>query len=202
MIDLCLVAEACWVWLWIRTKQTEQALLYVAAILTSMYVAVHLTPWFVRTFIETGSAFSWLMQEISLNTHAVGWMQHVVPSVPASNADASSYSRWLSLQVLHVLITIMMAWAVFMVFVAVDSVAEAIWDEPQRAQHLVGEQLLRNLAAAFAGLWVAATTLCLLVTLDWIQPLQPIAKHAIDSLSYQGLDILLRALPGLRIMIS
>ncbi|GMA57329.1 hypothetical protein C7445_11524 [Alicyclobacillus sacchari] len=202
MIDLCLFVEVCWVWLWIRTKSAERALLYMAAILTSMYVALHLTPWFVRTFIQTGAAFSWLLREISLNTHAVGWMQHIVPPVPTSGVDASTYSRWLSLQVLHTLVTILMAWAVFMVFVAADSLAEAVWDEPEHVQYVVGERMFRNLAGMFAGLWIAATTLSLLVTLDWIQPFQPVAEHAIRSLSYQGLDMILRAIPGLRVMIS
>lgn len=170
-------------------------MLYVAGMFTALYAATHITPWFLRTFVDSGNAFEWLRSEIVFHTHAVGLEERIVPALPTA-ANALDDTKWISLHVLQGMFTVFMAWAIFMLFVAVDSVVEALSDE--RSSELVRfDAVWANAAGLVAGTGVAVSTLWLLATFAWIRPLQPIAASTAHSVLFLALDKALAVLKGL-----
>lgn len=174
-------------------------MLYVAAIFTSIYAGVHVSPWFAQHFLETGSTFEWLQNQMLGETHPVGLVARVVPAMPTSSGlYAGAY--WIALHVLQAFMTIFMAGAIFMLFVAVEYLMVALWDD-ERATLIRGDKALANMAGVIAGIATAFMTMWFLASLSWMSAFKGMATAINQSMLLQGANYILSVLPGLHIML-
>lgn len=200
LIDIFLLAQVVWLWLWVRTKASERALLYVAAVCTSMFAATHLSPWFTRRFMETGSTFEWLVDRMQLATHPVGLSAAVVPAIPTST-NFYSQSQWVALHVFQGVLTVLMAWAIFMLFVVMEYLVKAFWDEVDDAPHLLRDKVIANVSGLTCGVVFAGSTLWFLANLSWLTTLQKVAGLLGESTFSMLATMLLHSLLSLRAMV-
>lgn len=174
MIDIILLAEVVWLWLWVRVKSAERALLYVAAVCTSVFVATHLSPWFTRRFMETGSTFEWLVQRMQQATHPVGLMADVVPAIPTST-NFYNQSQWIALHVFQGTLTVLMTWAIFMLFIVMEYLLKAFWDDVDDAPGFYRNRVIANISGLTCGLVLAGSTLWFFANLSWLSTLHTIS---------------------------
>lgn len=187
-------------WLWIRSKTAERALLYVAAVLTSIFLATHLSPWFAHRFMDDGNAFMWLMDQMKADTRAVGLMGRVVPAVPA-DAGVMESTRWIAIHVLQAMLTVLIAWAIFWLFIAVEFMMNAFWDD-EGTTVVKGDVVWANISGLVAGVAAGLTTIWFVASLSWVQSLQVVHIATQQSVLFATVNSLLANLPGLHAMVS
>ncbi|MFD1675987.1 hypothetical protein [Alicyclobacillus fodiniaquatilis] len=194
MIDVLLLGEIFWVWSWVRTRSAERALLYVAAICTSLFVAQQISPWFAQRFMESGSAFEWLSDRIQAGTHPVGLVARVVPAEPTG--DFYSQSQWIALHVLQGLLTALMTWAIFMLFIVIEYLMQAFWDEEWTTNSIVN-RVCANTAGFACGFVVAISTVWFCANLSWIAVLHNIGMAVNQSMILLLATHIVQTLAGL-----
>lgn len=196
---MMLLGEVFWIWLWVRARSAERAILYVAAIFTSIFVAAHVSPWFARRFFISGSTFKWLRNQMLADTRAVGLISHVIPPLPTSSGFYSQ-THWVALHVLQALMTILMSGAIFLLFIVIEYLMIAFWDD-DRPSFIAADRVLANLAGVIAGLMAAMMTVWFLASLSWISTLHVIRNSVAQSLFLTWLDQALQFLPRLHAML-
>ncbi|WP_206917065.1 hypothetical protein ACOALA_20420 [Alicyclobacillus acidoterrestris] len=166
MVDIMLIGEVFWVWLWVRNRSAERALLYVGAMFTAVFVATHVSPWFARRFMETGNTFMWLADRMQEATRPVGAVGALVPPVPVSAIGSYADTRWIALHLLQGMFTVLMTWAIFTLFMVTEHLMEAFWDD-HRASVVYGDTVLANLSGVICGLVLAWTSVWFVANLSW-----------------------------------
>lgn len=200
MIDVIIVGELFWIWLWVRTKSAERALLCVGAMFTSVFVAAHISPWFTRRFMESGNTFMWLADKMQAATHPVGIIGLMVPAVPASTGIYDK-SQWIALHVLQGLFTVLITWAVFMLFIIIEYLMQAFWDDTGDVLTR-GDGVVASIAGIACGLVVVWTTIWLLANLSWISALKTITTSMDHSALLHFAAYLLHAMLQLKAVLS
>ncbi|WAH36995.1 hypothetical protein [Alicyclobacillus dauci] len=200
MIDVILLGEVFWVWVWVRARTAERALLYVAAMLTSLFVATHISPWFARRFMESGSTFEWLTDRIQAATHPVGMTGLVMPPVPAF-IGLSGEPKWIALHILQGMLTVLMTWAIFMLFMVIEYLMQVFWDDEGVVSGR-GDRVLANLAGLACGVAVAWSTIWFLANLSWVSLAHNMAYVVNESIIFAVLEHIVQFLSPLWTMLS
>ncbi|MFB5190904.1 hypothetical protein [Alicyclobacillus fastidiosus] len=199
MVDVVLLGEVFWAWLWVRNRSAERALLYVGAIFTSVFVATHVSPWFARRFMETGNTFMWLTDRMQEATRPVGAVGAVIPPVPAA-AGVHGDAHWIALHVLQGMFTVLMTWAIFMLFMVIEHLVEAFWDG--RPSVIWGDRVLANLSGLLCGVVLAWTSVWFMANLSWLSLSASVVQALNHSIFFVLSSELLSFLPSLHAMLS
>lgn len=182
MIDLIVIGEGAWFWFWIRNKTGERALLYVAAIFTALFVSTKVTGWFMRRFMTSGNTFMWLVEQMKASTHPVGVVSKVIPPAPMI-VGVSEQSKWVALHVLQGMLSVLITAAIFALFVVVEYLMDAFWDD-YSSPISTGDKVISNVSATICGLAMIIITLWFLANLSWVPFLHGLADSANHSVLF------------------
>lgn len=179
-MDLILLVEGAWVWIWIKSKTSERALLYIASISTSFFVATQISPWFTSRFLTSHNTFMWLLDQMNQSTHPVGVATELLPPMPAS-IGLSGRAQWIAIHVVQGLFTVLMAAAIFVLFVVTEYLMTAIWDDDDGWQETRG-RAIRHICGAAGACAAIAATIWFVAGLSWFPPFRGIAENDKSSL--------------------
>lgn len=193
MLDLLLFAEIAWCTVLISAQGPRRALLYSGGVLTSGFAASQLSGWLARVLLPVASqSFLWLQSQISLDTQNAAVLSGFIPAEPVLSGLPNS--SWITEHIVKTMFYIGITVAVFLLFIVVDYLYNALYDRPQSPRRR-GERVLTPLLAMGTGVYLALLTGVLLGNLAWLQQFTPLTHSAAHSLSMHWIQRLLAALP-------
>lgn len=191
MIDLAVLVQVSWSFIWLSRQSMQNALLYAGGLVAAGYVAWQTTGWVLQWMaLPSNPAFLWLEQHMTSGPQAVAILTQFLPPQPVTTA--MSQSRFISLHVTRALMFCMITLAVFITFSIMEQLKSAIWDNglvsPVTPAQSTGPTYV---VALVCSLYAAFITLMLVSNLAWLQPFHSLTPSIHKSLALRGYAILL-----------
>lgn len=191
MIDIAVLVQVSWSFIWLSRKSLQNALLYAGGFVSAGYVAWQTTGWVSQWMaLPSNPAFLWIEQHMTSGAQAVAILTKFLPPQPVTTA--MSQSRFISLHVARTLMFCMITIAVFITFSVIAQLKSVIWDKgfasPVTSAQSTG---LTYVVALVCSLYGAFIGLMLISNIAWLQPFHSLAPYIHASLALHWYAILL-----------
>lgn len=191
MIDLLLLAEIAWITITLSTVNLQRLLIYIGGLLSANYVAFGLSAWLMKSFALSGNhAFLWLTNQMDTSTAYVGIVTTVIPAESVA-IGSIPHARWIAEHVLHALLFVGITCSIFILFLIVGSVADAVWDIQIHNLHSRVQRRFAGFLSAICALIVAGQTGYALANLAWLKSFSIIKVDMNQSILLSLLNMLL-----------
>lgn len=180
MIDVLLLAEWLWCMVMFFGAKLEKTLILAGGIVTSGYTATMVAPWMTKTFMPPSSTvYRWTLANISQNTIAVNSIAKYIP--PEATATTEGHVQWITTHVLLSFMFVAVTLSVFVCFVVVVLLRNALWDRATPP-----ETLIRRISAvalqAFSSTYILVISAVMLGNLAWLHSFSWLQNEVNQSL--------------------
>lgn len=191
MIDIALLVQLTWIFVWLSRKNSQDALVYGGGIVSAGYVAWQTTGWVSNLMTSpSNAAFLWLEQHMTSGTQAVAILSQFLPPQPVTTT--LSQTRFISLHVARTLIFCTITIAVFLTFSIITLLRRAIWDNPSHSAHAAEERSgVTSLVALLCSMYACIISLMFISDVAWVGPFHLLAPYIRQSLAMHTYAVLL-----------
>ncbi|KPV42499.1 hypothetical protein [Alicyclobacillus ferrooxydans] len=175
MIDVVLLVELSWCFIWLVKKRLQTALLYTGGVFAAGYTAWQTSGRVSRWFASPAHpAFLWIERNITTNAKAVSILAHYVPPQPVDTSMTQTH--WIAIHVAKVLVFCAITLAVFVTFAVIVFLRRAIWDLGEESPEVrLDARWITVFTALTCTLYTGVFSVTLFANLAWVRPFQGLA---------------------------
>lgn len=180
MIDLLFVVEIAWCTVWLGTRTRWRALLYTAGAVTACAIGLFTSTWLTGVLAPPASpVFLWVSGQVQNSAQAVGYLHAFLPPEAAVAVNVANQHQWVAYSILRTAILLLIAFAIFWVFMLVVWLIDALWDV-QKADE-TSFRVESTVAGLFTGVLISTLTGYGLVHAAWLKALSDLSGAGLHS---------------------
>ncbi|MCL6547426.1 MAG: hypothetical protein K6T30_00780 [Alicyclobacillus sp.] len=180
MLDVLLLAEIAWCMELLRAGGAYRASLWTGGLMAATVAGVKAADWLTHVLAPPARpVLRWVEAQLSSAPGNIPVLAAMIPPEPAAG-NALPEVEWIAYYVTRSLLFVSITAAVFLVFMAVGNVAEALWDRPPAAETR-WERAVAAAMAAVSGVYIAALTALAAGQLAWLRPFSWTISAAANS---------------------